>query len=123
MASQAHTTRRNIFAIAGAVALAPAVAFTSPATNGAHLLELERQLNALLVTSDRRDVSDDVIDAAVDAMVPIEVAIAAAPCDCREALLVKLRTVVRTGMTNGQLYAIDEETLLDGMIAFVAGRH
>lgn len=123
MASRNQTTRRSLFAIAGAAALVPAAAYAVATTdNGARLLQLERQWNALNQFAEQA-VTDDEVDTASAAMVPIEIEIAEAPCRCGDAFLVKLRTVVKTGLTQGQLFAIDDDALITGMIAFMEGRN
>jgi len=116
--------RRNLFAAAPAAAIIAAMPLPASSTdNGARLLELERQWKAHMAAASQRGLSDDEVDASCDAVIPIEMEIAAAPCDSMDAFLVKLRTVVRQGAVEGQLTDIDDAALIDGMIAFIEGRH
>ncbi|MFC5390022.1 hypothetical protein U0030_15995 [Brevundimonas bullata] len=89
--------------------------------NTARLIELERQWQALMAAAEVRGQCDEETDANCDAVIPIELEIAAAPCDSMDALMVKLRTVVRHGAVYGQLTAIDDAALIDGMITYLEG--
>ena len=107
-------SRRGLFALAAL----PALAFASPPAGGADMLALERQRAALLAAANLAKTEAET-DALIDATVEIECRIAEAPCDSHAALLVKLRTVVRTDLVDGRLYAIDHAALIDGMVRFL----
>lgn len=102
----------------------PAVDYAAPSHQvaGARLLELERQWNAGMAAAEIREQSDEDLDALSASLIPIELQIAEAPCDSIGAFMAKLRTVVRHGAVHGQLTAIDDAALIDGMIAFMEGR-
>lgn len=87
--------------------------------NTARLIELERQWQALMAAAEQRGQSQEHLDVHTGALVPIELEIAAAPCDSRDALMAKFRTVVRNGLIYGQMTAIDDAALIDGMIAYL----
>lgn len=123
MAVEAHTTRRALFAIASAATLLPAAVMAAPGENAARLLHLERQRNESLRRLDSGNLSESEVDREAARVARCELEIAAAPCDSRDAMLVKLRTVIRTGMVYGQLDEIDDAALIDGVIAFAEGRH
>lgn len=121
MANPATSTpvpsRRGLFALAAL----PALALPLAASGGGDLLGLEGQRSVLMAAYDLAK-TDEEADAITDAVGAIECRIAEAPCDSHTALLVKLRTVVRTSAVGGALYAIDEEALIDGMIRYLEGR-
>lgn len=123
MATATNTTRRSLFAIATAATLLPASAFAAPTDNAARLLHLEREWNASLRRMDIPGLSEDVVNMEAGKIAVYELEIAAAPCDSRDAMMVKLRTVVRNGMIYGQLNEVDDEALIDGIIAYAEGRH
>lgn len=55
--------------------------------NTARLIELERQWHAHMAAAEQRGLSDEEIDANCDAVIPVELKIAAAPCDSMIAYL------------------------------------
>lgn len=102
--------------------LAVDLAASSHQVAGARLLELEWQWKARMAAAEVRGQSDEELDANCQALVPIEMEIANAPCESMAAFMAKLRTVVRQGAVYGQLTDIDNAALIDGMIAFIEGR-
>lgn len=95
---------------------------TSSVSGGERLLDLEQQWHAGMAAAETRGLSEEDLDALSTALVPIEMEIASSPCDSMGAFMAKLRTVVRHGAVHGQITAIDDAALIDGMIAFMEGR-
>ena len=112
-------------AVAAAEAAAPSTLRSEASTSvsgGGRLLDLERQWKARMAAAEARGQSDEELDANCQALVPIEMEIANAPCDSMAAFMAKLRTVVRQGAVYGQLTDVDDAALIDGMIAFIEAR-
>lgn len=102
----------------------PAVDHAAPSHQvaGARLLELEQRWRTGMAAAETRGLSEADLDALSTALVPIEMEIASSPCDSMGAFMAKLRTVVRHGAVHGQITAIDDAALIDGMIAFIEGQ-
>lgn len=127
MAEQASSTtapsRRSLLAVATAATLLPGAAMASPSCNAARLLQLELEWLASLARLDAGGMTEEQIDLEAGLCAKCEIEIAAAPCDSRDAMLVKLRTVVRNGLVIGQIEEVDDEALIDGIIAYAERRH
>ena len=125
MATESHTTRRALFATAGAASAAlalPVAAAASPAVtaNTAQVLQWEREATNWATIANARETDEDATDHAANAAADLECLIANAPCDSLTVALVKLRTVVRESLVSGCLYKIDAPDLVDGIIAYLA---
>lgn len=94
---------------------------SAASANTARLIELERLWHVHMAAAQVRGIGEEQLNVHTGALVPIELEIASAPCDSRDAFMAKFRTVVRNGLIYGQMTAIDDAALIDGMIAYLEG--
>lgn len=125
MAAQANTTRRALFAIAGAlplVAVAPAMAQVATTANETQLLFWEREAARIYKEINSQIMSEDESEALINLAAEYEAKIAEAPCDSHLAATIKLRTVVKEALCGGAMYRVDYATLIGGIVGFMETR-
>lgn len=125
MAFDAHTTRRSLFATAGATGVAIALPATALATpipeaDAAQFLAWEQERDAYYLQGEHDDASDAETDYWSDRAYQVEIQIHKTPAHSRTAMLVKARQLrIR------RQYDLDPHGVeaVDQIIAHLSGAH